>query len=119
MGFLARPIIAFVGNLTALMIATRVIEGFALEQNPRALLTAAGLLTLINLTIRPVLKLFLSPLIILSLGLFSIAINAALLFMLDYFLASLTIKGLLPLLAATLLMSFVNIIIHFSARRIR
>jgi len=116
MKFIARLILAFVANAIALWAASYFISGFIISYELYNFLIVAGLLTLINLYLKPIVKMILSPLIILSFGLFTLIINAALLWALDLFSQNLTIDGLLPLVYATLIISFVNLIIHFSAK---
>jgi uncharacterized membrane protein YvlD (DUF360 family) len=61
--------------------------------------------------------LFLGPIIIITLGLGIIIINAIILYLLDYFLVQITISGLYPLIYATLIISVINLVFHFSAKR--
>jgi len=45
-------------------------------------------------------------------------INAFMLYLLDKFLTNITITGMIPLVYATLIISLVNIVINFSAKRL-
>ena len=119
MHFLARIIALFVSNLIGMLVASYFVAGFELVLAPKPLLTVVGLLTAINLFVKPILKLLLSPLILLTLGLFALVINAALLYALDFFVEGLTIRGLSALLYATLIITFVNAAFHVSTRRLR
>ena len=108
-------VIPFTANLVALLAADYLIAGFELSRTLTAILGAAGLLTLLNLVIKPIVKFILAPLIILTLGFFTIIINVTLLLALDFFSDSLKINGLLGLVLAALLISAINLICH--ARR--
>ncbi|HEY4475757.1 MAG TPA: phage holin family protein [Candidatus Paceibacterota bacterium] len=116
MRFLASLIFSFFSNSAALLAADYFITGFEIEPSFAGLAGVAGLLTLINIFIRPIIKLLLTPLIIITLGLFTFVINAALLYALDIFSNSLTITGLASLLYSTVLISIINIIVNVSAR---
>ena len=103
-------------NLVALYIAAEFIKGFNFTGNFIDLIIAAGLLTLANYLIKPFLKLFLGPLITLTFGIFTIAINAIILIILDILINPLIIEGYIPLLLATLIISIVNFTINLSAK---
>ncbi len=109
-------IFSLLANLVALLAAAYLVTGFNVEFSLRGLVTVTAALTIINFIIRPILKLILTPLIIITLGLFTLVINAALLLALDFYLGNLTIEGLVPLVLATLVISFVNFILHFFHR---
>jgi putative membrane protein len=109
-------------NAVAILIAANVIVGFGFNGDIYALLIASAALTAVNTFIRPVVKLMLGPLIVLTFGLFAVAINAVSIFLVPYLLAALgfsspiTIDGYLPLILATLIISAVNIIVGFFAK---
>ncbi|MEK7149471.1 MAG: phage holin family protein [Patescibacteria group bacterium] len=118
MKFLARLIFSFFSGLLALWAATYFIKGFAVSGDLKNFLTVAAIFTLINLFIRPILKLVLTPVIFLTFGLGIIVVNALTLYILDYFSQSVSIDGVSSLIYATLIISVVNIILHFSAKHI-
>ncbi|MBZ1348628.1 MAG: phage holin family protein [Candidatus Liptonbacteria bacterium] len=95
-------------NALAIYAADYFIAGFQIEENLREIIIAAATLSFINFTFRPLLKLIFSPLIIITLGLFSLIINAFTLYLLDYFLKTVTIIGLDSLILATLLIGIIN-----------
>jgi len=116
MKFLARLILAFIANAAALWATSYFISGFQISYELYNFLIVTGLFTLINLYIKPIVKMILSPLIILSFGLFTLVINWGLLQILDIFSQNLTITGFLPSIYATLIISVVNLVVHFSAK---
>lgn len=116
MKLFARLIFSFFSNLVALLFAGAFIPGFEISANLINLLIAAAIFTLINLYIRPLVKLILSPIIILTLGLFILVINAGMLYLLDILSVNVTITGIEPLIYGTLLITAVNILLHFSAK---
>lgn len=108
---LGKLIILTAANTIAILAAAEFIVGFSFTGNFVALLITAVCLTAVQIFIRPLLSLIFGPLILLSFGLFSIIINAGLLFILDIVSPELTIQGYLPLLFTTLLVSVVHIVI--------
>ncbi|MBY6036873.1 phage holin family protein [Fictibacillus nanhaiensis] len=71
-------IASFIINTIALMVVAGYFEGFHIE-NISAALLASVLLSLFNVFLKPILVLLTLPVTIISLGLFLIVINAALL----------------------------------------
>lgn len=116
MKFIGKIILFIIVNALALLIAARFIENFIFDGNLTALLTAAAILTLGNTFIRPFLKFILAPLIVLTFGVLSFAINASFIYLLDKFSPSITINGLKPLILATVIISLVNIAVNFSTK---
>jgi putative membrane protein len=74
LGFLVRWSI----NLLALVTATKIIDGIRIQSLEMGIL-AAGILGLVNAVIRPVVLILTLPINLLTLGLFTLVINAALL----------------------------------------
>lgn len=117
MKFLARFIFHIFSNALALLAASYFIKGFSLGGDFLSLLIAALIFTLINAFLLPVLKLILTPLVVLTLGLFTIIINAIGLYLLDRFSDFIKISGLESLIFATLIIGLANLIINFSAKK--
>ena len=107
----------FFTNFIALLVATYFIKEFEVVPDLASFSLVAGVFTLINVFIRPILKLILSPVIILTFGLGIILVNALTLYLLDIVLTDITITGLTTLIYATLIISLINILISFSAKK--
>lgn len=103
-------------NAIALLVAAYFVAGFTFRGTFLAMLATATILTLINIFIKPLLTFFMGPLIILTLGLFSLVVNAITLYILDIFSAPLTIQGYLPLLYGTLIVTAVNMVLEMLGR---
>lgn len=116
--FISRLIFSFFTNFVALLAAAYFIKEFKIATDLFSFFLVAGVFTLINVFIRPILKFILSPVIILTFGLGILLVNALALYLLDIFLINITITGLKPLIYATLIISLINILISFSAKRI-
>ena len=118
MKFISRLIFYFFTNFIALLVAAYFIKEFKITPDLLNFSLVAGIFTLINIFIRPILKLILSPIIILTFGLGIILVNALTLYLLDIILTDITIIGLRALIYATLIISLINILISFSAKKI-
>ena len=72
MGFL----FSFIGTAASLWVAVLLIDGFDFEGEWWQFLIAAAIVGLANAIVKPILRLFSLPLILLTLGLFLIVVNA-------------------------------------------
>ncbi len=117
MKWLAHLVFSYFSNLIALILSGQFIAGFTVVSSPfDNLLMAAATFTLINWFIRPVLKMILSPVIFLTLGLFTLVINAGMLYLLTILSKNVIISGTEPLIYGTLLITGVNVLLHFAAK---
>jgi len=112
-----RFIIQILTNGLAIFLAAYLVPDFNFEGNVLTLLIAGLILGLINLLIRPILRLISTPLIILSLGFFSLAINMALLWLLEYFVPELTITGFWTYLWGSLIISIINMVFGYRRKK--
>lgn len=97
-------------NLAALYIAKSFILNFRIDGGVRMLLETGILLALLNVLVRPILKLVSTPLIWLTFGLFNLVINMAILWLADRLLAEITITGWAAYVWVSLITSLANII---------
>lgn len=111
MKFLKQFFAVFLLNAAALALMS-YIPGVVIESGIRGLALITLIFTALNIFIKPILKVILSPVIILTLGLGLLVVNAIILFVLDLLTEHLTIQGALPLILATLLISAANFVIH-------
>lgn len=119
MRFISHFIFSFFSNFVTLLIAGNFISGFEIAGNLVNLAIAAVIFMLINTYLRPLIKMILSPIIILSLGLFTLVINGGMLYLLDILSEGVTIRGTESLIYGTLLITGVNFLLHFSAKHLR
>ncbi len=92
------------------------ISEIKLALDLKNLFAIAGIFTLINIFLRPIIKFILSPIIFLTFGLGTILVNAFLLWIVDLYSKNLTISSFKSLLFSTLIVSFINGLLHFSAK---
>lgn len=116
MRFLAKIILAIVVNGAALMTAAYFLPKFELRGDIATVAWIALVLTALNYTVKPVLKLLLGPIIVLTLGLGLVVVNALILYLLDIFSPDLTIQGALTLIYASLLIGIANFIFHSATK---
>ena len=105
-----------VANSIALWVAHHYIVGFNITGTIIEYVKIGGLLTVLGLFAKPLLKLVLSPIIILTFGLALIAINALLLYVLDILSKNLTIDSIEALVLGTLVISAVNFVFNLIFR---
>jgi len=101
--FIIRVLIAALG----LWFATESIAGISVS-TPTTLILAALLLGLINAIVRPIVILLTLPATLLTLGLFLLVVNAAMLGLVAYFLPGFSIEGFWPAFWAAILISVVS-----------
>ena len=102
-GFLVRALIAAAG----LWVASRLVPGFTIEGIP-TLLLAALLLGIVNGFVRPLVVLLTLPLTIVTLGLFLLVVNAAMLGLVAALLERFTISGFWAALFGWLVVSLTS-----------
>ena len=95
----------FIGNFAGLLAAAKFVDGFQIDSDLARVAAVAALLTLGNIVIRPILRFILAPLVWITLGLFTLVINAAILAAVDFISDFITINGLTALLYGTLIIS--------------
>lgn len=101
-GFLLRW---FIGSL-GLWLAASVVPGIYVA-SVGTLLIAALLLGVVNAIVRPLLIILTLPITVITLGLFLLVINAAMLGLVALLLPGLTITGFFPALLGSIIMSVV------------
>lgn len=117
MKWIIRLLSALVINAVALYAATYFIPGFWMSPTLEAYAKVALVFTVIGAILRPILKVVLGPLILITFGIGIVVVNALILYLLDHLMPELAISGLIPLVYATLLISVVNSILSVGARR--
>ena len=109
-------LISILGNAVALYVAYIFVPGFIITGGVKEYLFAGVLLGLLNKIIKPPIKLLAMPLIILSLGLFLVVINALMLWLVDYTFNFVIIENITALVWATIIMAAVNAIIRIFSK---
>ncbi len=103
-------IIRLLGNSIALYLANLTVASFVFNGAIKEYLVAGLFLTALHTLVRPLMKTLLSPLIWITLGLFTLVINGAILWVVAYSLDFMLIDGFVALLWATIIVSLIGII---------
>lgn len=110
-----RFLVRILANALAIYLAAYFVLNFnfpiRLPQDWKLLILAGFILAVLNTIIKPILKLISAPLIILTLGLFTIIINMATLWLLTQFVPEITIQGIWAYFWATIIISLINWVI--------
>lgn len=106
----------------AIGVTAWLMPGFDIHGGIWGLIIVSAVLGLINAIIRPIVMFFTCPLVILTLGLFTLVINAALLSLTAWLLPSyMTLTGCWTTFFASLIISIVsgvlNLFVHDDSRR--
>ena len=109
MDVIKKPILMFLANGAGLYLETTFVENITIPLDLKNFALVVGALTLINLLLRPIVKLMFLPVIILTLGLGSFIVNAFMLYFLDFILPAVTIGGFTALLLTTFILSLSNV----------
>ncbi|HHY48054.1 MAG TPA: phage holin family protein [Firmicutes bacterium] len=113
-GFIARLII----NTVALLVLPYIVPGVHIR-DPLAALAAAIVLGLANAIIRPVLVLLSLPIQIITLGLFTLVINALMLLLAARIVAGFEIYGFWPAFWGAIVLSIVSGVLSWATAPLR
>jgi putative membrane protein len=106
-------IIRLLVNALVIFLIAQLLPGFDVQSIYTAIIVAI-VLGLINVTLRPLLIILTLPITIVTLGLFIFILNALLLKFASTIVKGFELTGFLPALVASLIISFVNIVIKNS-----
>lgn len=102
-------ILRLIINAASIWVAAYLIAGITLDTND---LVGVGIVALVfgfaNAVIKPIVKFFSFPAIVLSLGLFTILINAALLWGTAALTPALTVQGVIPAIIGSIVIGIVS-----------
>ena len=100
-------IVRFLLSGIAVLLTAYLLPGVHVEHYGYALLVAA-VLSIANVIVKPILVIFTIPITILTLGLFLLVINAAIILLVDYFVPGFNVDGFWWALAFSLILSIFN-----------
>ena len=96
-------LVKITSGILGLWLAAQFVPGVEFTGNWKVLVLAGVMLGVANFFIKPILKTITLPLRMLTLGLFGLIINIAMVWLIDIFFTELNIVGLVPLLWTTLI----------------
>ena len=100
-------IVRFLLSGVAVLLTAYLLPGVHVEHYGYALLVAA-LLSIANVLVKPILVVLTIPITILTLGLFLLVINAAIILLVDYFVPGFNVDGFWWALGFSLILSIFN-----------
>ncbi len=95
----------------AVFLAVMIVPGLEID-SLSAGLAAVLVLTLLNLLVRPLLFVLTLPLIVLSMGLFLIVVNALLLELTAYLVSGFSVTGFWPAIGGAMVISLITMILN-------
>lgn len=95
----------------ALVLAANIVPGISVNSFQTALI-AAIVLGILNIFVKPILSIFAFPITLITFGLFSFVINAAIFGLAAYFITGFAVAGFIPALLGSLIVTAVSTITH-------
>lgn len=100
-------------NGVAILLAAAIVPGIAVRhQDVWTLLLVGLVLGLVNAFLRPIVDVFAFPLLILTLGLFQLVVNALLLLLVAWLVPDLVIDGFWPAFVGALVVSVAGVVLE-------
>jgi len=106
-----KTILKFILTALAVMIIAYILPGVQVSSFIAALIVAL-VLAFLQMIVRPILVVLTFPITIVTLGLFLLVINAFIILMADYLVGGFNVDGFWWALAFSLLLSFLQSILH-------
>jgi putative membrane protein len=98
-------------SAVALWLVARIVSGIEVRDFSAAVI-AAAVIAVVNFFVGPILRFFGWPLIFLTLGLFTLVINAVLLLLASIFTPGFRVRGFVPALVGSLLLTVLTFVIR-------
>lgn len=109
-------IVRLFSNSIALAIANWLVPGFVVNGGLKGFVIAGVVLGLLNLIVKPILKFISTPIIILTLGIFSLIINGFLLWLVSYLLDFVSIQTAGALIWSTIIITLANVVLTSASK---
>jgi putative membrane protein len=109
-------IFSWVANIASLAVADWIFDGVTID-GWWPLILGAAVLGIANTIVKPILTILTLPLVLITLGLFLIVINVAMLALAEWIAPDFSIDGFWTYVGASIVISIVNWIIHMIFRR--
>lgn len=99
-------------NFFGLWTAATLLTGISYQEHIRVLIWAALIFSLVNALIRPLLVLLTLPVIVVTLGLFTLVINAFMLYLVTFFYSKFQITNFRSAIMAVIIIWLVNYLLN-------
>jgi putative membrane protein len=113
---ITRFLLHIIANSLAILAAEWLVPGVIFEYNFVNLMKVAVALAIANAFIKPALKLLSGPLILLTLGLFTVIVNLVIIWLVDYFLPEITIGGFNAYFWTMIIISAFNFVVSIASK---
>ncbi len=113
---ITRFILHIIANALAILAAEWLVPGVTFQYEFLSLIKIALMLALVNAFLKPVIKLIAGPLILLTLGLFTLIINLFLIWLVVYFAPELSISGLNAYFWTMIIVGVFNFVVSMTAK---
>lgn len=105
-------LLRYIGVVVAVILTVNVVPGVSVSGGWETMFLVALVWSVIVVVIRPVLKLLALPITILTLGLFSLILNALLFWGMTFLVPSFVVAGFWSALLGALVLSILTALIH-------
>jgi putative membrane protein len=109
---LMRFVVRWAANAVAIYVAAWLLTGITYGDSGWTIIVAAAVFTLVNMWLRPVVRLLSLPFIILTLGLFLFVVNVLMLYVTDWLVPDFEIHSLGAGILGSIVVSLVNWALH-------
>lgn len=107
----AQLLVRIGANAFGIFLAAQFLPKITYENSLVVLFIASTVLALINAVVKPIVVIFALPAYLITLGLFSIVVNALMIYLVDIVYKPFEIKGLLTALLAGVVIGLINYIV--------
>lgn len=108
-------IIQFIALVVALLLAEYLVSGISIN-GWQTLLVASGLLTIVHIVIKPIVRIITLPLSIITFGLFALILNAIFFWFVAELISGFSVDGFVSAFWGALVVSVVNSILNITSR---
>lgn len=98
-------------NACGIYFASQLLSRISYQDSFLSLLIAATILSVVNAVIRPLVVILALPAYVITLGLFSLVVNALMLYLVDFLYGPFSVSGLLDPILAGIIIGLVNYIL--------
>lgn len=112
-----RYVIALLLNALALIITSKVVDGFRIDDFWTAILSAL-VIGLINTFIRPLLIFITAPINFLTLGLFTFVVNAVILYLAAWIVPDFNVDGAAPAIMGAVVLAITSTVLSILVRQV-
>jgi len=98
-------ILRYLGTVAAVLITVNVVPGISLSEGWTTILLVALVWSVITMVIRPVLQILTFPITLITFGLFSFVLNAALFWAMTLVVPGFVLAGIIPALLGAIVLS--------------